>query len=532
RHRDSGTLDTGAYSITMTSMSAPKLLRAARRLLRWDDLELVGERLQKLGVRAWRGLAQSLLMLAGVLILISPKLPSETLVGAASLAGTLALVRALLARSAAVRAEQRIHTRATRDETHLAVASALLGLVFAGLIAWPPPLPMERQCLLAGIALIGTLASLRTLGASPLVFFAHATPLVVASMAAIAALPESIRSSALIVFALILLLLVDVAYSVLRAKSDAIAAKLRERGLLAQQWALFSTSQLAIALTRNRQIDKANNRFRQMFGEGSGEALLSDLAHTLGRSRGQLDRLIQRADARVRGHRSVSLNILREGPTPRYYSIQIRRFDPLHRSRGLLWSVSDQTSEWLRRQALERAASRDPLTGALNRRAFEQKLKRMLRRDLQRHPIAVLCLDLNGFRELNETHGHAFGDQVLCVVTKRMQHMLRSQDLIARLEGDSFVVVLEQIDRVEGASAVGDKLAQPIAGPVVRTSTSCSLGVSIGIALAPRDGRSAAALLANADTAMYAVKRALRRNRSRRTMRRSDTDADPRDSSA
>ena len=516
----------------MTSMPDPKLLRAARRLLRWDDLELVGERLQKLGAHAWRGLAQSLLMLAGVLLLISPKLPSETLIGAASLAGTLALVRALLARSAAVRAEQRIHARATRDETHLAIAGALLGLVFAGLIAWPPPLSIERQCLLAGIALIGTLASLRTIGASPLVFFAHAVPLVVGAIAAIAALPDAIRSHALIVFALILLLLVDVVYSVLRAKSESIAAKLRERGLLAQQWALFSTGQLAIALTRNRQIDKANNRFRQMFGEGSGEALLSDLAHTLGRSRAQLDRLIARADTRVRGHRSVAINVLLEGPTPRFYSIQIRRFDPLHRSRGLLWSVSDQTSEWLRRQALERAASRDPLTGALNRRAFEQKFKRLLRRDLQRHPIALMCLDLNGFRELNDTHGHAFGDQVLCVVTKRMQHMLRSQDLIARLDGDAFVVVLEQIDRIEDATAVADKLVQAISAPVVMTSTSCSVGVSIGIALAPRDGRTAAALLAYADTAMYAVKRALRRNRNRRWLRRSDTDTDPRDSSA
>src|SRR5690606_42165412 len=96
RHRESGTFHTGAYSTTMTFMSAPKLLRAARRLLRWDDLELVGERLQKLGASAWRGLAQALLMLAGVLVLIAPKLPTETLVCSASLSGTLAPVRALL----------------------------------------------------------------------------------------------------------------------------------------------------------------------------------------------------------------------------------------------------------------------------------------------------------------------------------------------------------------------------------------------------------------------------------------------------
>lgn len=513
-------------------MPDSKLLRTVRRLLRWDDLELVGERLQKVGTCAWQSIAQALTMLVALLVLIAPKLPFATLVGAASLAGTLALVRALIARSAAGRAEQGIQARATRDETQMALAGALLGVLFAGLILWPPVLSVERQFLLAGIALVGTLASLRTVGASPLAFFAHAIPLLAASVGAIAMLPGPARVDAFVVLALMLLLVGDLVRTVLQAKAEAIAAKLRERGLLAQQWALFSTSQLAIALTRNNQIDKANNRFRQMFGEGSGEALLSDLAHTLGRSRAQLDRLINRADTRVRGHRSVAINVLLEGPTPRFYSIQIRRFDPLHRSRGLLWSVSDQTSEWLRRQALERAASRDPLTGALNRRAFEQKLKRLLRRDLERHPIALMCLDLNGFRELNDLHGHAFGDQVLCVVTKRMQHMLRSHDLIARLDGDAFVIVLEQVDRIEDATAVADKLVQAISAPVVMTSTSCSVGVSIGIALAPRDGRTAAALIAYADTAMYAVKRALRRNRNRRWMRRFDTDAGPRDNSS
>lgn len=515
----------------MHSMSATKLLSMMRQLLRWDDLELVGERLRRLSTSAWRGFAQSLVLLAGILILIAPGLPSGALVGATSLAGTLALVRALLARSAGARQGLRAQQRAPRDEAQIALAGGLFGLVLATLIAWPMALSVERQALLAGLALIGALAWLRVAGASLLVFLAHAVPLVCGTLAILAALPATVRGIALIGFGLIVLLFADVVRTVARGESESMMLRLRERGLLAQQWALFSTSQLAIALTCKHQIEKANSRFRQLFGEGSGDALLSDLASTLGRSRAQLDRLIQRADTRVLSHRSVALNVLLEGPTPRFYNVQVRRFDPLNPARGLLWSISDQTSEWLRRQALEQAASRDPLTGALNRRAFEQKFRRLLHRDPQRNPLALMCLDLNGFRELNQTHGHALGDQILCVVAKRMQHMLRSQDLIARLQGDTFAVVLEQVDRIEDATSIADKLVQTISAPVVMASTSCSVGVSVGIALSPRDGNTDTELLAHAEAALFTVKRALRRNRNQR-WRRSDTGTDPRDNAS
>ncbi|MBL8489892.1 MAG: GGDEF domain-containing protein [Rhodocyclaceae bacterium] len=152
----------------------------------------------------------------------------------------------------------------------------------------------------------------------------------------------------------------------------------------------------------------------------------------------------------------------------------------------------------------------DSLTGLPNRKHMEKRLGRMLERaERGGHGLAVLFVDLDGFKEVNDGHGHGIGDDVLRVVAKRMLACVRRHDLVARLGGDEFVVAMDLRER--GAVAVkriGRQLADRIALPIRIGEHSHKVGASIGHAFFPQHGRTAAELLAQADSRMYQVKRA------------------------
>jgi diguanylate cyclase (GGDEF)-like protein len=147
-------------------------------------------------------------------------------------------------------------------------------------------------------------------------------------------------------------------------------------------------------------------------------------------------------------------------------------------------------------------ADHDPLTGLANRRSLERTLEAALVRAASRgRAVGVLMLDLDGFKAVNDRHGHAAGDEVLREVARRLRRSVRERDLVARLGGDEFVVVLtdlasmpDSVERVESA------LAEPFAG------TDAPLRAAVGVAAFPADGATVADLLAAADRQMYAAK--------------------------
>jgi len=157
---------------------------------------------------------------------------------------------------------------------------------------------------------------------------------------------------------------------------------------------------------------------------------------------------------------------------------------------------------------VEHLATHDSLTGLPNRRWLVVQLEQALKR-CERHQrmAALLFLDLNGFKPVNDRHGHQAGDEVLQQVAVRLQHLIRASDFVARLGGDEFVVFIEDIAGDGEVCRVIDKITAEIARPFrLPSGIEVGLSTSIGVALYPRDGAEMDGLMSHADTAMYAAK--------------------------
>lgn len=149
----------------------------------------------------------------------------------------------------------------------------------------------------------------------------------------------------------------------------------------------------------------------------------------------------------------------------------------------------------------------DPLTGLPNRRMLEQTLPRMLalaQRTQTR--CALLFIDLDRFKPINDRLGHAAGDEVLCIIARRLQAALRTSDSIARFGGDEFVAALPDSEHDEGIIIVVRKLLAACAEPIEVAGESISTGASIGIAIFPDDATDSELLITLADEAMYRAK--------------------------
>lgn len=167
-----------------------------------------------------------------------------------------------------------------------------------------------------------------------------------------------------------------------------------------------------------------------------------------------------------------------------------------------------------RSESLQKAlhmAHYDPLTGLPNRKLFMDRLHvHLAQSERQELSLALLFLDLDKFKQVNDTLGHEAGDQLLQTVAARLQGCLRASDTVARLAGDEFTIILPGLkgSQPRQASQVAEKILACLQKPISLAGQEASVTFSIGITLYPEDGRDAETLLKNADTAMYEAKRA------------------------
>jgi diguanylate cyclase (GGDEF)-like protein len=172
--------------------------------------------------------------------------------------------------------------------------------------------------------------------------------------------------------------------------------------------------------------------------------------------------------------------------------------------------IRDVTLEYQQQSELKRIAYLDELTGVYNRRQLEITAMNMLSPDGQKHwPIALIYLDLNAFKPINDAYGHEAGDVVLNYVARCLQASVRSDDLVVRLGGDEFVVLLLRANR-EVADKASDRIRSHLQKSVEFQGDLLQVGASIGIACCPQDGQTLRDLLHSADQEMYQYKQASR----------------------
>lgn len=158
-------------------------------------------------------------------------------------------------------------------------------------------------------------------------------------------------------------------------------------------------------------------------------------------------------------------------------------------------------------QQLYHLAHHDSLTGLPNRLLARERLMTAIEHARrQQASIALMFIDLDYFKRVNDTLGHDVGDQLLCIVAQRLQHCVREGDAVARLGGDEFMVMLDNVDRIEQIVNVAEKIFTVLGVPMNLNAHELSVAASIGICMYPADGESCDALLRAADTAMYTAK--------------------------
>ena len=162
----------------------------------------------------------------------------------------------------------------------------------------------------------------------------------------------------------------------------------------------------------------------------------------------------------------------------------------------------------LRNEDMEHRARHDALTGAPNREMFFDLLQFSIvnarRNGLQ---LAVLFIDIDHFKHINDTSGHAAGDAVLIAVVRRLKATIRESDTVARLGGDEFIVMIQPVDDPQQLAVIAQKLTDALQEPIEFEGQSLHISASIGVSIFPKDGESAEELLHNADAAMYHSKR-------------------------
>ncbi len=295
--------------------------------------------------------------------------------------------------------------------------------------------------------------------------------------------------------------------------TDITELKAKEHELseaLAEQRLIFDAVSEGLALVRDSVIQKCNAKFAEMLGYAAGElagkptlAFYADPA--------EWDHIARQASAAMAQARVFECELLvrRKDGSAFWCELRGRAIDPAAVDEGSIWVMFDISARKEREQRIQHLADHDALTGLLNRRLLEDRLQQSItlarRNDAL---VAVMLIDLDGFKAVNDQFGHLMGDYALRTVARRLRECVRESDTVARLGGDEFVVLLSGQRVPDDSSLVAEKILAGLTEPVAAGGRRFEIGASIGISIYPRDGTTPEALLKHADAAMYRVKEA------------------------
>ena len=173
---------------------------------------------------------------------------------------------------------------------------------------------------------------------------------------------------------------------------------------------------------------------------------------------------------------------------------------------GWISTHEDVTEQHHHEEQIRHLARHDALTDLPNRVLFREEMAKIEGRIKRQENIAVLCVDLDHFKTVNDTLGHAVGDAVLITVAKRLRDASRETDVVARLGGDEFAILAGPLEDPQYAAVIADRIVKSLAAPMQIDDNVVTIGASVGIAMAPLDGSDAETLLKSADLALYRAK--------------------------
>ncbi len=204
--------------------------------------------------------------------------------------------------------------------------------------------------------------------------------------------------------------------------------------------------------------------------------------------------------------RDAHLTVGEEGDGQRHLVVSARPF-PIDGRRGVVVVLHDTTAEWMEQQRLTHYALYDPLTGLANRYLLIEELRRMLQGLGRRGgSVALIYMDLDDFKRINDEHGHDMGDEVLGAFARRLRGAVRSDDVVSRLGGDEFVIAHATTEQPDGDLVVS-RLRKVLSAPFTVRGLAFEVGASIGWVSTDKGDVGPDALLARADRAMYRHKR-------------------------
>ena len=285
------------------------------------------------------------------------------------------------------------------------------------------------------------------------------------------------------------------------------AAEQHNEQLLRKMRSVLHTAPIGIAFTRQKHFEFVSDEFCSLLGY-EPEALKGEPARIVHASQEEYDRLGHRvAEAYAgRGEFAGDLEFVRRDGSHFIGELLGRPVEPGQARAGSIWLLRDVTAERAAHRELAWSATHDPLTGLLNRRALEAELQRLLPQVRAESPAAALFIDLDHFKAVNDSAGHAVGDRLLREVALALAASVRRDELVARLGGDEFVIVLMQCD-LDSAVRVADKARAAVERIELQHEDQLlQVGASVGVVPIAPGCSSVAQVMQAADAACYAAK--------------------------
>lgn len=277
---------------------------------------------------------------------------------------------------------------------------------------------------------------------------------------------------------------------------------------------ILENAMVGIAFIKQRKLVRVNNKFEQLFAcdreiiEGQSAECLYPSVEAFEQLGEQAYEVLQQG-----GNFEGVVQLVRQNDETFWCSLSSKAISSEEPHEGTIWLFEDVTIQREQDVKLRELATLDSLTGLPNRGVFNDRLDHAIhkaRRNSSR--LAVFFLDLDHFKNINDSLGHKAGDLLLCEVAKRLKLCVREGDTVARLGGDEFTLILEDIRSVQYVAKVADKIFDILSKSYLLETTDVNVSPSIGISLYPADGRNVDILLRNADAAMYHAKKSGRNN--------------------